>query len=141
VSEHLFFNSREQAVLEFHEKFKAAIQAEPTVELLELRAKLIAEEAQETVDAIAAAVDLLKQIGNVPKEMWLEILDGMADLQVVLSGTAVALRPLRNFPEAFFRVHESNMSKLDENGNAIIREDGKILKSSLYKPPVLHDLV
>lgn len=43
--------------------------------------------------------------------------------------------------EAFKRVHESNMSKLDDNGNVIRREDGKVLKGPNYAPPVLSDLV
>ncbi len=38
-------------------------------------------------------------------------------------------------------VHESNMSKLDEDGNPIYREDGKVLKGPNYKPPNLEDLV
>ena len=43
--------------------------------------------------------------------------------------------------EAMHRVHESNMSKLDENGEPIYREDGKVLKGPNYKPPNLSDLV
>ena len=43
--------------------------------------------------------------------------------------------------EALNRVHESNMSKLDEDGKPIYREDGKVLKGPNYKPPDLSDLV
>ena len=43
--------------------------------------------------------------------------------------------------EAMDRVHKSNMSKLDEYGKPILREDGKVLKGSNYKPPNLEDLV
>ena len=43
--------------------------------------------------------------------------------------------------EAMFRVHLSNMSKLDEEGKPIYREDGKVLKGPNYKPPNLEDLV
>lgn len=42
--------------------------------------------------------------------------------------------------EAFGRVHESNMSKLDNNGKPIRREDGKIMKGPNYKAPDLTDL-
>ena len=42
--------------------------------------------------------------------------------------------------EALDRVHKSNMSKLDEDGNPIYREDGKVLKGPNYKPPTLEDL-
>ena len=43
--------------------------------------------------------------------------------------------------EAMHRVHESNMSKLDEDGKPIYREDGKVLKGPNYSPPNLEDLV
>jgi predicted HAD superfamily Cof-like phosphohydrolase len=43
--------------------------------------------------------------------------------------------------EALRRVHESNMSKLGEDGKPILREDGKVLKGNNYKPPTLTDLV
>ena len=43
--------------------------------------------------------------------------------------------------EAYKRVHESNMSKLDEDGNPIFRKDGKVLKGPNYAPPNLEDLV
>ena len=43
--------------------------------------------------------------------------------------------------EAMYRVHKSNMSKLDENGHPIYREDGKVLKGPDYQPPTLTDLV
>ena len=43
--------------------------------------------------------------------------------------------------EALNRVHLSNMSKLDEDGNPIYREDGKVLKGPNYKPPDLSDLI
>jgi|TARA_R100001530_G_scaffold39035_1_gene30172 NTP pyrophosphatase (non-canonical NTP hydrolase) len=43
--------------------------------------------------------------------------------------------------EALDRVHESNMSKLGEDGKPIYREDGKVLKGPNYKPPNLEDLI
>ena len=43
--------------------------------------------------------------------------------------------------EALDRVHKSNMSKLDEDGNPIFRKDGKVLKGPNYAPPNLEDLV
>ena len=42
--------------------------------------------------------------------------------------------------EALDRVHQSNLSKLDDDGNPIYREDGKVLKGPNYKPPNLEDL-
>ena len=43
--------------------------------------------------------------------------------------------------KAMHLVHESNMSKLDEYGKPIFREDGKVLKGPHYKPPNLEELV
>ena len=43
--------------------------------------------------------------------------------------------------EALHRVHTSNMSKLDDKGRPIYREDGKVLKGPHYAPPNLEDLV
>jgi predicted HAD superfamily Cof-like phosphohydrolase len=43
--------------------------------------------------------------------------------------------------KALDRVHESNLSKLGEDGNPIYREDGKVLKGPNYQPPNLTDLV
>lgn len=45
------------------------------------------------------------------------------------------------FKEAFDRVHTSNMSKLDKNGNPILRDDGKVMKGPDYKKPDLTDLL
>ena len=42
--------------------------------------------------------------------------------------------------EALRRVHKSNMSKLDDEGKPLYREDGKVLKGPNYKPPFLDDL-
>lgn len=43
--------------------------------------------------------------------------------------------------EAFFRVHESNLSKLGLDGKPIVRSDGKVLKGPNYQPPNLKDIV
>ena len=43
--------------------------------------------------------------------------------------------------DAFDEVHRSNMSKLDENGEPIFREDGKIMKSHLFIEPDLKSIL
>ena len=43
--------------------------------------------------------------------------------------------------QALRRVHQSNMSKLGDDGKPIYREDGKVLKGPNYQPPDLSDLV
>ena len=42
---------------------------------------------------------------------------------------------------AMDRVHQSNMSKLGEDGKPIYRADGKVLKGPNYQPPTLTDLI
>ena len=43
--------------------------------------------------------------------------------------------------EAFERVHLSNMSKLDKDGNVLRHASGKVMKSDLYQKPNLNDLI
>ena len=43
--------------------------------------------------------------------------------------------------QALLRVHQSNLSKLGDDGQPIYREDGKVLKGPNYQPPDLTDLI
>lgn len=43
--------------------------------------------------------------------------------------------------DAFMEIHRSNLSKLDENGNPIFREDGKVIKSNLFSEPDLKSIL
>ena len=92
-----------------------------------LRIRLIREEYEELTLAINE---------NKNKE---DILKELCDLVYVCIGFADTYG--WDFDTAFSRVHKSNMSKLDNNGDPIYREDGKILKSKLYREPDLQDLV
>ena len=67
------------------------------------------------------------------------ILKELADLVYVCYQYAANLG--WDLDEAMHRVHESNMSKLGENGKPIYRDDGKVLKGPNYAPPTLEDLV
>ena len=107
-----------------HEKFEMNSLAD--TELLLLRKKLINEEVEEVFDAI----------NSKNKE---EILKELVDVVVVCVGMADTYG--WDFDTAFERVHESNMSKLDDDGKPLRREDGKVIKSKNYKPPNLSDLV
>ena len=117
------------------------VKAEPTVPLLTLRKTLISEEVRELTADIDTAIAHLEKGEAVPKAVYANMLKEMADVQVVLSGMSVAVKPLHRLDEAFQRVHESNMSKLDEQGKPIFREDGKVLKGPNYSAPNLSDLV
>tara|TARA_R110002020_G_scaffold157668_1_gene340556 strand:+ start:202 stop:585 length:384 start_codon:yes stop_codon:yes gene_type:complete len=96
------------------------------VELLVLRKNLIKEEVEEVFEAI-----------KEPHEA--HVLKELVDVVVVCVGMADTYG--WDFDTAFKRVHESNMSKLDDDGKPIYREDGKVIKSKNYKAPYLSDLV
>jgi predicted HAD superfamily Cof-like phosphohydrolase len=68
-----------------------------------------------------------------------DCLKELADLVYVCYQYAENLK--WDLDEALNRVHQSNMSKLDENGQPIRRGDGKILKGPNYQEPKLTDLV
>ena len=92
----------------------------------QFRRKLIEEEYEEVMNAIDT-----KKPDDVLKEL--------CDLVYVCVGFATTYGWA--FDTAFNRVHLSNMSKLDKEGNPIYREDGKVSKSDCYQPPKLKDLV
>ena len=95
--------------------------------LVELRLRLIEEEVRE-----------LRESLEEPHRNDAAVLKELADIQYVLSGFAVAFGlPL---PEAFDRVHRSNLTKF-VNGVMQKREDGKLLKGPNYRPPMLEDLL
>ena len=64
-----------------------------------------------------------------------EVADALGDMLYILCGTILKHGLQHKIEEVFEEIQRSNMSKLDENGKAIYREDGKILKSSLYFKP------
>jgi predicted HAD superfamily Cof-like phosphohydrolase len=68
-----------------------------------------------------------------------EQLKELADLVYVCYQYAAAKE--WDLDEAMKRVHKSNLSKLDEYGKPIRREDGKVLKGPNYSPPTLTDLI
>lgn len=113
---------------EFHRIFGAHLEHAPTAELsdetIALRVSLIQEELNEYRQA-AEAHDLV------------EVADALSDLMYVVLGTYVS-HGLQEVAEPLFaEVHRSNMSKLDENGQVIYRQDGKVLKSDRWSPPDL----
>jgi len=114
--------------MEFHHVFGAHIEMQPTAEVsddvIALRVSLIQEELDEYEEA-ARAHDLVG------------VADALTDLMYVVLGTYVS-HGLQDYGEALFdEVHHSNMSKLDENGNAIHRADGKVLKPARFQEPDL----
>jgi predicted HAD superfamily Cof-like phosphohydrolase len=64
-----------------------------------------------------------------------EIADALGDQLYILCGTILKHGLQDKIEEVFNEIQRSNLSKLDENGQPILREDGKILKSNLYFKP------
>jgi len=119
-----------EKVKEFHKAFDIIIgdttrfsgrhHSVPTsLELEELRRRLMDEEVQEYRDA-ELADDLVS------------VADALCDIIYIALGTAVSYGiPLDN---VFDEVHSSNMKKLWSDGPHH-REDGKVLKPDGWKPP------
>ena len=102
--------------------------------LFNMQAGLIAEESNEFLQA---ARDL-EGAPNTPAN-HIEVLKELSDVVFVCYQFAAAYG--LDLDTAMERVFESNMSKLDDNGNPIYRDDGKVLKGPNYKKPELGDLV
>ena len=94
--------------------------------------RLITEEYKEFIEA----EEMLFRTTAKYKE---ECLKELADLVYVCYQYAVNMG--WDLDKALKLVHKSNLSKLDEDGNPIRREDGKILKGPNYKKPNLHSLI
>jgi predicted HAD superfamily Cof-like phosphohydrolase len=117
--------SKIMSVHEFHESFLIGNGTEPTLveeKDFTLRYNLMKEENEEYLEAC--------QKGDLT-----EIADALGDQMYILFGT-ILKHGLQHKIEAIFdEIHQSNMSKLDENGKPIYREDGKVLKSAKYFRP------
>lgn len=114
-----------KSVEEFHNVFQ--IGNADKVKLIEerdytLRYNLIKEENEEYLEAC--------KNGDI-----VEIADALGDQLYILFGTILKHGLEHKIEEVYDEIHRSNMSKLDEKGQPIFREDGKILKSNLYFKP------
>ncbi len=112
-------------VKDFHRAFNQQISTKPQLldtTTAELRMELIDEEFTELKVAI--------QQQNI-----ITIADALTDLLYVVYGFGVSAGI--NLDACFREVHASNMSKLNSDGTAIYREDGKVLKGENYRDPDL----
>lgn len=114
------------SVKEFHEIFKIGSREEPEGKIEEweykLRHRLMQEENEEYLEACKR--------GDI-----VEIADALGDKLYILFGTILKHGLQHKIDEVFDEIHRSNMSKLDDDGQPIFREDGKIMKSSNYFRP------
>ncbi len=108
------------------------IKSSDTKPVRKYQRDLITEEFNEFIEAEG----MLFRDSDKFKE---ECLKELADLVYVCYQYAVNMG--WDLDRALDLVHKSNMSKLDEDGKPIYREDGKILKGPNYKKPNLHSLI
>ena len=114
-----------KSVAEFHEVFKIGNAENLTLideKNYTLRYNLQKEENEEYLDACK-------------REDMVEIADALGDQLYILCGTILKHGLQHKIEEVFDEIHRSNMSKLDENGQPIYREDGKVMKSNRYFRP------
>jgi len=130
-AEKQYFSERIQMVEEFHKIFKIPYKSKPELideKLAELRHHLMVEENNEYLDACKSG-DLVG------------IADALGDQLYVLFGTIVSHGLQDKMEEIFAEIHRSNLSKLDENNQPILREDGKILKGKLFFRPDIQRII
>ena len=114
---------------EFRTKYK--LKSSQTKDKRSYQKNLIVEEFKEFLEAEGL---LFRQNNTIHSEALKEL----ADLVYVCYQYAENMGWFLD--EALNRVHESNMSKLGEDGKPVYREDGKVLKGPNYKPPDLTHL-
>ncbi len=116
----------------FHDSFGIGNEHTPVGAIKErdylLRYKLMREENEEYLEAA--------EQGNL-----VEVADALGDQLYILCGTILKHGLQHKIVEVFEEIQRSNMSKLDENGKPIYREDGKVLKSNRYFRPDISSIL
>ena len=98
----------------------------PNKKIIQLRINLIKEELNELEEA-------------VENNDLLEVADALTDILYVTYGAGHSFGI--NLDACFEEVQNSNMSKLDKNGNPIYNENGKVLKGPNYFEPDLKKFI
>lgn len=156
-----------QKVKQFMQLFKQEIPPTPIIPSLEvrkLRARLILEEALETIEALGFEIDFQYNDFNESEDgpNLVKVLDGMCDLDYVNKGLAIAMGVQEDkLDDAFAEVHRSNMSKMwseeqleqgkldypsctiEHYGGGLYRliYFGKVIKSPNYSPANLEQFL
>ncbi len=97
-----------------------------TKKINKLRISLIKEELDELIEAIS-------------KKELVDVADALTDILYVTYGAGHAFGI--NLDKCFEEVQNSNMSKLDNNGQPIYNDDGKVLKGPNYFEPDLSKFI
>ena len=102
--------------------------------LWDMQLTLIKEEVDELM---AASGECFADPEN--QQLRLDLIKELSDVVFVCYQFAAAFN--LDLDRAMALVFESNLSKLDEQGKPIFREDGKVLKGPNYTPPDLSECV
>lgn len=134
-------NKQLKAVEEFHNAFGQVVNQTPQLvdrDLAVLRFTLMEEENDEYLDAIDG-------------EDLVGIADALGDQLYILCGTILTHGMQHIIEKCFDEIQRSNMSKLDDDGKAIVNGEngifdnsrplGKILKSSNFLEPDLRQFI
>ena len=89
------------------------------------------------IDLIKEELDELNEA--IKNKDLLEVADALTDILYVTYGAGHAFGI--DLDKCFNEVQNSNMSKLDDNGNPIYNEDGKVMKGPNYFKPDLSKFV
>lgn len=120
------------AVKEFHTAFGLGVSNELKGTLGEqkntLRFNLMKEENEEYLEAV--------QNNDI-----VEIADALGDMLYILCGTILEHGLQHKIEAVFDEIQRSNMSKLDDNGLPIYREDGKVMKGPNYFKPNFEEIL
>jgi hypothetical protein len=109
---------------------------------LKMQLSLIKEKGDEFNEALEEWVALSGRLSTPDDALTFtkkHVLKELADLVYVCYQMAAFLGV--DLDIALDRIHQSNMSKLDDAGKPTYRQDGKVLKGPNYKEPHLSDLV
>lgn len=121
-----------ECVEEFHRIYKLGISNKILGKLKnnkeKLRYELMREENEEYLKAAQSGDEV-------------EVADALGDMLYILCGTIIEHGMQDVIEEVFEEIHRSNLSKLDENGRPIYREDGKVIKGPNYFPPNLKSII
>ncbi|GEM54363.1 hypothetical protein B0A58_01185 [Flavobacterium branchiophilum NBRC 15030 = ATCC 35035] len=115
-----------ESVKKFHEIYQLGYAKRPQASLgfdkNKLRFELMKEENEEYLEAVSN--------NNLH-----DVADALGDMLYILCGTIIEHGLQNQMEQIFDEIHQSNMSKLDDKGQPIYRNDGKVMKGPHYFKP------
>lgn len=109
-------------------EYNSKVDPNPTLDKYGLRYELMKEENDEYLESLK-------------NNDVIGVADALGDMLYILYGTILAHGMQHVIEEVFDEIHESNLSKLGEDGKPIYREDGKVIKGPNYFPPNLDKII